>query len=62
MLPDKTYNVEKTLWGKFKDLLGAAEYILHAGNKINFCERGITAPHTHSATSRYLMDLTLLSP
>ena len=39
--------------------MGAAEYILHAGNKkLILCERGITAPHTHSATSRYLLDLT----
>ena len=44
-----------------RDLLGAAEYILHAGNKnLMLCERGITAPHTHSATSRYLLDLTAI--
>ncbi len=42
-----------------RDLLGAAEYILHAGNKkLILCERGITAPHTHSSTSRYLLDIT----
>jgi 3-deoxy-7-phosphoheptulonate synthase len=41
-----------------RDLLGAAEYILHAGNpNLILCERGIVAPHTHRSSSRFLLDL-----
>ena len=41
-----------------RDLLGAAEYILLEGNaKIILCERGVSAPHTHRSTSRFLLDL-----
>ena len=41
-----------------RDLLGAAEYILYEGNKkLMLCERGVTTPHTHKASSRFLLDL-----
>lgn len=41
-----------------RDWLGAAEYILHQGNEqVILCERGITAPHTHATTSRFIVDL-----
>jgi 3-deoxy-7-phosphoheptulonate synthase len=41
-----------------RDLLGAAEYILYEGNKkLMLCERGVTAPHTHRSSSRFLLDL-----
>ena len=41
-----------------RDWLGAAEYILLEGNpKVLLCERGVSAPHTHRATSRFLLDL-----
>ena len=41
-----------------RDLLGAAEYILKEGNpNLILCERGVSAPHTHRATSRFLLDL-----
>ena len=41
-----------------RDLLGAAEYALIEKNeKVILCERGITAPHTHKATSRFLLDI-----
>ena len=41
-----------------RDLLGAAEYALIEKNeKVILCERGITAPHTHRATSRFLLDI-----
>ena len=41
-----------------RDLLGAAEYILNEGNKnLILCERGVVAPHTHRASSRFLLDL-----
>ena len=37
------------------------EYILNEGNnKLMLCERGIVAPHTHSAVSRYLLDITAI--
>lgn len=41
-----------------RDLLGAAEHILLEGNdKIVLCERGVSAPHTHKSTSRFMLDL-----
>ena len=41
-----------------RDLIGAAEYALVEKNeKVILCERGITAPHTHKATSRFLLDI-----
>lgn len=44
-----------------RDWLGAAEYILHAGNpNVILCERGVAAPHTHRATSRFLLDLQVV--
>ncbi len=44
-----------------RDWLGAAEYILHAGNpNVVLCERGIVAPHTHEVTSRFIVDLQVI--
>jgi len=44
-----------------RDWLGAAEYILHAGNgNLILCERGVSAPHTHRHTSRFLLDLQVV--
>lgn len=44
-----------------RDFLGAAEYILNEGNSnIILCERGVVAPHTHRATSRFLLDLQIV--
>ncbi len=41
-----------------RDLLGAAEHILLEGNtRLILCERGITAPHTHRETSRFILDV-----
>ena len=41
-----------------RDMLGAAEHILLEGNKkLILCERGITAPHTHRDTSRFILDI-----
>ena len=41
-----------------RDLIGAAEYALVEKNeKVILCERGITTPHTHKATSRFLLDI-----
>src|SRR3546814_3233687 len=49
-----------------RDWLMAAEYIaleherLRQAPKIVLCERGVTAPHTHRATSRFLIDLQVI--
>ncbi len=44
-----------------RDWLGAAEYLLYYGSKdIVLCERGITAPHTHLETSRFIVDLQVV--
>ena len=41
-----------------RDWLGAAEYLLVEGNKkVILCERGVSVPHTHRSTSRFLLDL-----
>jgi len=44
-----------------RDWLGAAEYILVEGNeKVILCERGVSVPHTHRETSRFLLDLQVI--
>ncbi len=44
-----------------RDWLGAAEYILLEGNeKVILCERGVSVPHTHRQTSRFLLDLQVV--
>ncbi len=44
-----------------RDWLGAAEYILAEGNKnLILCERGVSVPHTHRSTSRFLLDLQVI--
>jgi len=44
-----------------RDWLGAAEYILKEGNKkVLLCERGVSVPHTHRSTSRFLLDLQVI--
>ncbi len=44
-----------------RDWLGAAEYILIEGNtQVILCERGVSVPHTHRATSRFLLDLQVV--
>ena len=41
-----------------RDLLGTAEYVMKEGNSnVVLCERGITAPHTHRTTSRFIVDI-----
>ena len=45
-----------------RDMLGAAEHILLEGNnKLILCERGITAPHTHRSTSRFIIDIQAIT-
>lgn len=44
-----------------RDWLGAAEYILVEGNsRVILCERGVSVPHTHRSTSRFLLDLPVV--
>jgi 3-deoxy-7-phosphoheptulonate synthase len=44
-----------------RDWLGAAEYILIEGNSnVILCERGVAAPHTHRASSRFILDLQVI--
>jgi 3-deoxy-7-phosphoheptulonate synthase len=44
-----------------RDWLGAAEYILYHGNSnVVLCERGVSVPHTHKSSSRYLLDLQVV--
>ena len=41
-----------------RDMLGAAEHILVEGNnKLILCERGVSSPHTHRSTSRFMLDV-----
>ncbi|MBI2361181.1 MAG: 3-deoxy-7-phosphoheptulonate synthase [Deltaproteobacteria bacterium] len=44
-----------------RDWLGAAEYLLYHGTeKLILCERGVVAPHTHRAASRFLLDIQVV--
>ena len=44
-----------------RDWLGAAEYLLVEGNeKVLLCERGVSVPHTHRSSSRFLLDLQVV--
>lgn len=44
-----------------RDWLGAAEYLLYHGtDQVVLCERGVTAPHTHQPTSRFIVDLQVV--
>ena len=55
---EKPIMLKRHYGSSIRDLLGAAEYILNEGNsKVLLCERGVVAPHTHRATSRFLLDL-----
>jgi 3-deoxy-7-phosphoheptulonate synthase len=44
-----------------RDWLGAAEYLLLEGcTKLILCERGMSTPHTHRSSSRFLLDLQVV--
>lgn len=45
-----------------RDTLGAVEWILSGSSKshVIVCERGVSAPHTHSAEARWLPDLAFV--
>ena len=57
----KPLMIKRHFGASLRDWLGAAEYALYEGNKkIILCERGISAPHTHRDSSRFLLDLQVV--
>ena len=53
--------IKRHYGASLRDLLGAAEYALvNKNNKVVLCERGVSVPHTHKATSRFLLDLQIV--
>ena len=57
----KPIMLKRHFGASLRDWLGAAEYILVEGNtQVILCERGVAAPHTHRATSRFLLDLQVV--
>ena len=53
--------IKRHYGSSLRDWLGAAEYALVEGNeKILLCERGVSVPHTHRLTSRFLLDLQVV--
>jgi 3-deoxy-7-phosphoheptulonate synthase len=57
----KPLMIKRHYGASLRDWLGAAEYALVEGNKkIILCERGVSTPHTHRATSRFLLDLQVV--
>ena len=58
---NKPIMLKRQYGSSLRDWLGAAEYILYEGNqKVILCERGVSVPHTHRSTSRFLMDLQVI--
>ena len=57
----KPLMIKRHFGASLRDWLGAAEYALYEGNKkIILCERGVSAPHTHRDSSRFLLDLQVV--
>ncbi len=57
----KPLMIKRHYGSSLRDWLGAAEYALVEGNeKILLCERGVSVPHTHRSTSRFLLDLQVV--
>ena len=57
-LTKKPIILKRHFGSSLRDMLGAAEHILVEGNyKLILCERGVSAPHTHKATSRFMLDI-----
>jgi 3-deoxy-7-phosphoheptulonate synthase len=58
---NKPIMIKRHYGASLRDWLGAAEYVLLEGNKkVILCERGVSVPHTHRSTSRFLLDLQVL--
>ena len=57
-LTKKPIILKRHFGSSLRDLLGAAEHILiENNNKLIFCERGVSIPHTHRDTSRFALDI-----
>ena len=57
----KPLMIKRHFGASLRDWLGAAEYALCEGNKkIILCERGVSVPHTHRDSSRFLLDLQVV--
>ena len=57
----KPIMIKRHYGASLRDWLGSAEYALLEGNeKVILCERGVSVPHTHRATSRFLIDLQVV--
>ncbi len=57
----KPMMIKRHFGASLRDWLGAAEYALYEGNKkIILCERGVSVPHTHRDSSRFLLDLQVV--
>ena len=57
----KPLMIKRHYGSSLRDWLGAAEYALYEGNsKIILCERGVSVPHTHKDSSRFLLDLQVV--
>lgn len=55
---NKPIILKRHFGASLRDMLGAAEHILVEGNeKLILCERGVSAPHTHRETSRFMLDI-----
>ena len=57
----KPLMIKRHYGASLRDWLGAVEYALYEGNnKIILCERGVSVPHTHRDSSRFLLDLQVV--
>ncbi len=57
----KPLMIKRHYGSSLRDWLGSAEYALVEGNeKVILCERGVSVPHTHRSTSRFLLDLQVV--
>ena len=57
-LTKKPIILKRHFGASLRDMLGAAEHILVEGNKnLILCERGVSSPHTHRDTSRFMLDI-----
>ncbi len=57
----KPLMIKRHYGASLRDWLGAAEYALYEGNnKVILCERGVSVPHTHRDSSRFLLDLQVI--
>jgi len=57
----KPVMIKRHYGASVRDWLGAAEYAMVEGcEKVILCERGVSVPHTHKSSSRFLIDLQVV--